>query len=223
MKKDEIKQLLMSMRTRENDASVTYLLGLIDMISEKDLSIRLQELNINPENIKPFLVERIAKVQKQQEHSEHFTSVNKMFCYGRTGNTIHMHLIPKDLRGIKARLGDEAFYQFYKDQLEDFLARLQETFRNDSTITSLFAVSPIFFNPNISTLHEDLGFDEIIEVNPENQEDKMSIEQKEYFLNMFNKNNDHRRRVYYTSMSREKLLGTAYTLIPENEKSILDD
>ena len=218
MEKNELKALLMKMRTPENEASVNYLLGLLDMMSNEELHTKLEKLNINKENIEQFLTEQIERVHIHQEQSEHFINVNKMFCYGRTGDTIHMHLIPKDLRDLKKTLGDEAFYQFFKDQLEDFLARLQDIFRNDSTIKTLFAVSPIFFNPNISLAHKLLGFDEIIEVNPENTQDKMSIEQKQYFLNMFNKKADHKKRVYYTSISREKLLGKEYSQIPENEK-----
>ena len=130
-----------------------------------------------------------------------------------------MHLIPKDLRGIKKQLGDDAFYQFYKSQLEDFLSRLQDIVRNDNTIKSLFAVSPIFFNESIALLHEDLGFDRIIEIDLENKEDGMSIDQKEHFINMFGGT----KKVYYTNMAREKLLEAEYARIPESEKSLLDD
>jgi len=223
MKKNEIKRLLMEMRTSENENSVNYLLGLLDMMSDEELQTKLEKTNINEENIREFLNSKIEKTKIEQEQSNNFIDVNKLFCYGRTGDTVHMHLIPKDLRGLKAKLGDEAFYQYYKDQLSDFLSRLQDIFRSDSTITSLFAVSPIFYNHNFALAHENLGFDKIVEIDPENEEDKMGIKQKEYFLDMFNKNAEHRRRVYYTNISREKLLGTEYTRISEDEKTMEDD
>ena len=222
MNKKEIKRILMNMRTPENEEAVNHLLGLIDMMNETDIQNKLEQLNANERNIAEILKGMIKKIQVQNEKSEHFTNVNKMFYYGRTENTIHMHLIPKDLRNVKNKLGDEAFYQFYKDQLEDFLSRLQDIFRKDTSIESLFAVSPIFFHPNISLAHVDLGFDNPIEIDLENKEDKMSIQQKEYFLNMFNPDSNHRRRVYYTSIAREKLLGKNYTRIPENAKTMLD-
>ena len=219
MNKNEIKELLINMRTSENEAAVNYLLGQLDMKSDKDLETIITRYHINEENISVSLATRIEKLQTQQEQSEHFTSVNKMFCFGRTGDTIHMHLIPKDLRGIKKQLGDDAFYQFYKSQLEDFLSRLQDIVRNDNTIKSLFAVSPIFFNESIALLHEELGFDRIIEIDLENKEDGMSIDQKEHFINMFGGT----KKVYYTNMAREKLLEAEYARIPESEKSLLDD
>ena len=219
MNKNEIKELLINMRTSENEAAVNYLLGQLDMKSDKDLETIITRYHINKENISVFLATRIEKLQTQQEQSEHFTSVNKMFCFGRTGDTIHMHLIPKDLRGIKKQLGDDAFYKFYKSQLEDFLSRLQDIVRNDNTIKSLFAVSPIFFNESIALLHEELGFDRIIKIDLENKEDGMSIDQKEHFINMFGGT----KKVYYTNMAREKLLEAEYARIPESEKSLLDD
>lgn len=219
MKKNEIKEILMKMKTRENEESVNYLLGLLDIKSDEEIETLLTKHNIKEGNIADFFAAKIEKLQTQQEQSEHFTSVNKMFCYGRTGNTMHMHLIPKDLRGLKTKLGDEAFYQYFKDQLEDFLSRMQDIFRNDSSVELLFAVSPIFFNPNISLVHEQLGFDKITEIDLENGDDQMSIEQKKKFLNMFG----GKKRVYYTSMSREKLLETEYGRISEGEKTIIDD
>ena len=223
MKKNEIKELLIRMRTIENEKSVNYLLGLLDMKSDEEIEALFTKQNINEKNVADFLVMKVEKIKTQQEESEHFTNVNKMFCFGRTGNTMHMHLIPKDLRGLKAQLGDEAFYQYFKNQLEDFLSRMQDIFRDDNSVESLFAVSPIFFNSNISVAHEQLGFDKITEIDLENSEDRMSIKQKKYFLDMFNKNSDHRKKVYYTRMSRRKLLETEYARIPEDEKNILDN
>lgn len=219
MNKNEIKELLIKMRTLENEATVNYLLGLLDMKSDKDLETILIKYNIDEENILDFLATRIENLQIQQEQSEHFTNVNKMFCFGRTGDTIHMHLIPKDLRSIKKQLGDEGFYQFYRSQLEDFLSRLQDIVKNDNTIKTLFAVSPIFFNKNITSLHEELGFDKVIEIDLGNKTDGMSLNQKKYFKNMFGGT----KKVYYTSIEREKLLEAEYARIPESEKSILDD
>ncbi|MBR6034010.1 MAG: hypothetical protein IKP28_04675 [Clostridia bacterium] len=223
MKKNEIKAWLMDRRTAENEVAVNYLLGLLDSMSDEDLHAKFNELKIDDNNIEQFLISQIERIQTQHEQSERFTNVNKMFCYGRIENTLHMHLIPKDLRSLKAKLGDEAFYQFFKDQLEDFLSRLQDIFKKDSTITTLFAVSPIFFNHNIAMAHEQLGFMPITQIDLENDQDGMSVEQKKRFLNMFNKDGSHKRNVYYTSMSREKLLGTEYARIPEDERTALDD
>lgn len=130
-----------------------------------------------------------------------------------------MHLIPKGLKDIKIGLGDEKFYNLFKEQLEDFLSKIKDIILKDNSIDSLFAVSPIFYNYNIALIHERLGFDKIIEVDPNNENDNMSLEQKEYFLNIFNKG-EKKRRVYYTKMTREKILKTDYSQNKEENSSI---
>ena len=220
MLKEDIKKLLMDMKTSDNELAVNHILRSIDKISEEDLILTLKELNVTEKNIEQVLRNRIEKQIEQEKSSTEFTPVNQMFSYGRIGNTLHMHLIPKDLRALKKELGDEAFYDFYKEQLEDFLSKLQRIFLEDITIQTLFAVSPIFFNKNITAVHEILGFDKVTEIDLNNESDDMSREQKENFINMFNKDGSNTRKVYYTKMTREKLLESTYSPISENKQPV---
>lgn len=213
---NKIKKALENMKTKDNESTINYLLKSLDKISDEELKIKLNQLNISEENIEQYLSDLIRKYLNHEEKTDKFININEFFCYGRTKNTIHMHIIPKDLRGLKKEIGDELFYYYYKEQLEDFLSRIQVLFSEDTTINSLFAVSPIFFNPNISSIHESLGFDKLTEIDLNNKKDKMSIEQKKSFLNMFNKNGKN-RKVYYTNMTREKLLGMKYSQITEKK------
>ena len=209
MEKENIKKILIKIKTPDNEIKVDNLLKLLDQMSDEELHIKLKQLNLSENNIEQYLSSLIVKTKNQEETSERFVNINDWFCCGRTGDTIHLHLIPKDLRGIKKELGDEEFYNLFKKQLEDFLSRIQIMFSEDTSVKTLFAVSPIFYNPNISSIHESLGFDKVIEVDLNNKNDNMSIEQKQFFLNMFNKGNNN-RKVYYTKMTREKLLETTY-------------
>ncbi len=215
MEKDRIKEILISMITPENEIKVNNLLKVLEEISDEELSTKLKQMNISESNMKEALTTIIEKTTLQEETTDKFIKVNDWFCYGRTGNTIHMHLIPEDLRKIKEELGDQAFYNLYKEQLEDFLSKMQTIFSEDISIQTLFAVSPIFFNKDISLIHENLGFNQVIEIDQNNNNDNMSIEQKEHFINMFNKGKKN-RKVYYTKMSREKLLEMRYTPIKED-------
>ena len=210
MNKDNVRELLINLKTSDNENAVNYLLDKLDQVSSEELNELFEQKNISENNIKEFLQSLIEKNLTQEETTENFIGVNDWFCYGRTGDTIHMHLIPKDLRGVKKELGDEGFYNLYKEQLEDFLSKMQALFLEDPSINSLFAVSPIFYNPNITQVHEDLGFNKVVEVDLNNENDNMSVEQKEYFLNVFNKG-DNNKRVYYTKMTREELLENDYS------------
>lgn len=219
MEKNSIKKLLISMRTPDNEEKIIHLLKSLDQISDEELHLKFEKMNLSDDNIKKYLENLIKKSEDQEEKSENFINVNDWFCYGRTGDTVHMHLIPKDLRDIKKELGDEAFYCMFKEQLEDFLSKMQFIILEDDSIKTLFAVSPIFYNSNITLIHESLGFDRVVEIDLNNENDNMNIEQKEYFLNMFNKG-DNSRRVYYTRMTREKLLEREYQQIKEEDSHL---
>ncbi len=216
MKKNIIKEILESMSTPENESAIKFLLKSLNEKSDEEIEIKFKQLNISEANIKKYIEDLIRKYKEQEEISEKFINVNELFCYGRTGNTLHMHLIPKDLRELKTKLGDEKFYYYFKEQLEDFLLKIQIIVSKDTTINSLFAVSPIFYNQYITLIHESLGFDKLTEIDLSNKHDDMKNEQKEFFLNMFNKNGKN-RKVYYTKMTREKLLRMEYSKIPENK------
>ena len=152
---------------------------------------------------------------KPNKHNNRFTPLNNMFCYGRTGNTIHIHLVPNDLRNTKSSLGDEQFNKLIETKLEDFLSKLQTVVKNDTAISGVFAVSPIFFHENWRKTFEGLGFDPVKEIIL-GENDGMPYEQKLKFLNMF-KN----KRVFYTNLKREKFLAMEYNQIKDgkpNEK-----
>ena len=160
---------------------------------------------------------------KHTQTNDKFIPLNDMFSYGRTGNTLHMHLVPTDLRNTKNELGPEKFNKLIKNKLEDFLCRLQPIVMDDTSIDGLFAVSPIFFHPDWKNIHEDMGFDPIKEILLEAESSDMPYKQKIMFLQMFNKGGKNTKRVFYTNMSREKLLNTKFNKLENTqEKTKID-
>lgn len=141
-------------------------------------------------------------LNKEKREEEPWKNLNDIFCYGRTGNTIHIHVVPPDLRLLKEQLGDEAFKKFIKENLANALARLQEVFKRDTTMGEVFAVSPIFYHPDWKENFESLGFDEIQEIIPGTGMDK--------FIEMFNRNGGKAKRVFFTKMEREQFLENEY-------------
>ena len=217
MKKEYVIKVLIGLRKENNKKEIDKLINKIDNMSYEELNILLEQKNIFEDNIEEYLEKLIEKTIVPEENSEKFISVNDWFCYGRTGDTIHVHITPPDLRGVKKELGDEGFYKYFKDQLEDFLSRMQEVFLDDTSINTLFAVSPIFYNDNITWAFETLGFDKLKEVDINNKDDNMSEEQKERFINMFNKG-EKKKKVFYTKMSRDKFLSMEYSQIKDGGK-----
>ena len=164
----------------------------------------------------------VDKIIHSQERDK-FIPLNDMFSYGRSGNTLHMHLVSKDLRNTQNELGEEKFNELIKSKLEDFLCRLQPIVRNDESIEGLFAVSPIFFHANWKNIHEEIGFDSIKEVLLEDESSDMPYKQRIMFLQMFNKDGKNNRRVFYTNMNREKLLNTKFRRLETTQEKTKTD
>ena len=150
---------------------------------------------------------------RHRSHGNDFIPLNDMFSYGRTGNTIHIHLVPKDLHDLKNSLSKEEFNKFIGNKLEDFLGKLQSIAKDDPSVKNIFAVSPIFFHEDWRKFHKDLGFDPVKEILLD-ENDGMPHEQKLMFLNMFKG-----KRVFYTNMPRDRFLSMKYNLLPSDEKN----
>ncbi len=100
MKKQEIKNILMSMRTQENDTLVNNLLGKIDMMDEKSLQTALEKVGNNEEGVRNFSENKLS--ERHHNQSEEKFPINDMFTYGISGNCIHLHL-PGNLHQMIAK------------------------------------------------------------------------------------------------------------------------
>ena len=103
MNKQEVKSLLMSMRTENNQNIVNYLLGKIDLMDEKSIDEAVKKAGGTEKSIHDFLERKIAEVESRVQHDDH-KPVNKMFTYGRAGSCLHLHL-PGDLHGMIEKKG----------------------------------------------------------------------------------------------------------------------
>lgn len=63
-----------------------------------------------------------------------------------------------------------------------------------------------------------MGFDPIREILLEDEASDMPYKQRIMFLQMFNNN----KRVFYTNMSREKLVTTEFRILDTTEKTRID-
>lgn len=201
MVKTKLMDILESMRTEENssqiDNAISKLNSLSDEIIEKICEGKSEdEIRQELENI-------LLGTNKKKQRID----LNDMFYYGRDGNTVHIHLVLQDLHHIKDKLGPEGFSKYMKDKLEDALASLQPVFKSDETIEEVFAVSPIFFHESARKMHESLGFEKVQECLPGTD--------MERFIDMFNKDGEKSRKVFYTRIKRKDFLERDYRQYPD--------
>ena len=179
MNKQEIKNILMSMRTQENDTLINNLLGKIDMMDEQSFQTALEKVGNNEEGVKAFFESKLSK--KHHNQNEEKYPINDMFTYGISGNCIHLHL-PGDLHQMISEKGISATIDFVNLQLLDAIDKIKELRDNDfyrfQGKDSIYMISPILIGREMKFLDsmdfhtqsyrkKDLNNDKFIEDNPE--------------------------------------------------------
>lgn len=101
MNKKDVKSILMSMRTQNNEEKINRLLGKIDMLDEETLQKAIQKVGETEEDIKAFFE---SKLKGESTHQEEHTPINAMFSYGISDTCIHLHF-PTDLHDMISQEG----------------------------------------------------------------------------------------------------------------------
>ena len=159
MNKNDIKRILMSMRTAQNENQVNNLLGKIDLLPEEKLQTMIAQIGDNEDSIKKYLEGKL-KDRNNNEHEEH-TPINKMFTYGLSGSCIHLHM-PVDLHEMMSKKGIKKTVDTVNLYLLDAIERIRKL-QNDGFYRfdgkdSIYMISPILVGREMKFL-EDLDFE----------------------------------------------------------------
>lgn len=159
MNKNDIKRILMSMRTAQNENQVNNLLGKIDLLSEEKLQTMIAQIGDNEDSIKKYLEGKL-KDRNNNEHEKH-TPINKMFTYGLSGSCIHLHM-PVDLHEMMSKKGIKKTVDTVNLYLLDAIERIRKL-QNDGFYRfdgkdSIYMISPILVGREMKFL-EDLDFE----------------------------------------------------------------
>ena len=179
MKKQEIKNILMSMRIQENESIINNLLGKIDLMDEKSFQTALDKVGNNEEGVRKFFESKLS--EKHHNQSEEKYPINDMFTYGISGNCIHLHL-PGDLHQMISERGISGTIDNVNLQLLDAIDKIKQL-RNDGFYRfkekdSIYMISPILIGREMKFLDsmdfqthsyrkKNLSDDKFIEEQPE--------------------------------------------------------
>lgn len=152
MDKKQVKSILMSMRTPENEAKVNYLLGQIDMMEESEIQQRLQTIGNTEESVRGFLTNKLSEKNIQDDQK---FPINDMFTYGVSNNCIHLHL-PTDLHESIIKEGPSKAMARVNLYLLDAIERInklkEEGFYKFQSKDSIYMISPALIRPEIKFL-----------------------------------------------------------------------
>lgn len=187
MKKQDIKNILMSMRTTDNEREVKNLLGKIDMMEEKDILEASKKVGDTEESVRSFFEQVILKNKEKQEH----IPINDIFTYGITDNCIHLHL-PGDLHQMIATKGFRKTLDIVNLQLLDAIDKIRalkkDSFYRFQGKDSIYMISPILLKRELKFL-DDMDFTTQTYSKKELNDDKFVSEHPEASLatNIFGK------------------------------------
>ena len=136
LNKNDIKRILMSMRTARNENQVNNLLGKIDLLPEEKLQAMVVQIGDNEESIKKYLEGKLAE-KNNIRHEEH-TPINDMFTYGISGSCIHLHM-PVDLHEMISKNGIKKTVDTVNLYLLDAIERIRKL-QNDGFYSLYYTV-----------------------------------------------------------------------------------
>lgn len=155
MNKKEVKNILISMRTLDNEAVVNYLLGEIDMRDEAVIEQITANMGNSEENVRDFLAKKIERRHSEQNNEKY--PINDLFTYGISGNCIHLHL-PIDLHESIAKNGRNKTMDLVNLQLLDAIDKIKALKDSDlyrfKDKDSLYMISPALIKKEMIFLEE---------------------------------------------------------------------
>lgn len=158
MNKKEIKGLLMSIRTLDNESAINSLLGKIDLLTDEKIEAMVAQIGNNEESIRTYLQRKLDERQGQRQ--EEHTPINEMFSYGIAGGSIHLHM-PVDLHKMMSEKGISKTVDTVNLQLLDAIERIRklqnEGHHKFAGKDSIYMISPILIGREMRFL-SDLDF-----------------------------------------------------------------
>ena len=110
MNKKEVKNILISMRTPENEIAVNHLLGQLDMKSDNEIEQITEKLENSEENIRENLSKKIEEISQSKNEEKH--PINDMFTYGISKTIALVNLQLLDAIDKIKEMRDGGFYRF---------------------------------------------------------------------------------------------------------------
>lgn len=159
LNKKDIKSILISMRTPQNENQINNLLGKIDLLPEETLQTMIAQIGDNEESIRNYLERKLN--ERDNNGNEEHTPINNMFTYGISGSCIHLHM-PVDLHEMMSKNGIKKTIDTVNLYLLDAIERIRKL-QNDGFYKfngkdSIYMISPILLGREIKFL-EELDFE----------------------------------------------------------------
>ena len=159
MKRDDILNILISLINEENRKVVAELINKVNALSDEQIKAILKSIGNSKVSVTAFLKESIEKELEKGKNKDH-RPINKMFTYGISGKTVHLHM-PVNLTDVMNSRGLAGAVAVVNLYLIDAIEKLKELKnsgnREFKDKNQIYMISPILIERELGFL-EDLEF-----------------------------------------------------------------
>lgn len=209
LSREKILEILDGIATEKTQATIEELSNKINMMSDDKLHKALEEQKIKTvADVKKFVKKRIKPV-RTEDHK--FIELNELVSYGFGGQTVHIHVVPKDARSLLTREGFKKAELALIDATEK-LKVLMETDSRYKKVENIYAVSGIITGP-VARWFRNIGYDvKTLVMNDAKKDEELKV-----FVDRFKEQPKLGRAI----LSKQKLLSEEWENIKEERKNAL--
>ena len=155
MNKQEVENILISMRNPENEEVINKLLDKLIVIDNNLLKNAIKQAGGTKESVKKFFEEKITKMRN--DNTQEHIPINELFAYGINGNCVHLHL-PVDLHSMIEKLGFSRTRDTVNLYLLDAIDKIKEMkdkgYDKFQGKDNIYMISPILVGKSLDFLKE---------------------------------------------------------------------
>lgn len=116
----------------------------------KDSDKTIDQIKAELDELVKELIKNYLKGQQKVEEKEKHYNLNDFFDCRISNNTLHIHVVPKNIKDDISRLGLGEYYKYVDEKLSDALSKIPAILKEPSNknIKSVFAVSKLLRTSN---------------------------------------------------------------------------
>ena len=199
--------VLKSLINEENKDKINIYIDRVEKMEKEEWQSFLKEKSIETVSNLSKLINDMINNRRETK----FQPLNDMVSYGTSGDTVHIHLIPSDVRNLLNKQGLNKAETYVIDALE----KIQEMLKSNedlSNVKSVYAVSGIL-RGSIIKIFENIGFD----IKEMNIDEAKNDKELGVFYEIFKDN----KKLGRAKISRNELLSKEWLELKDERKKEL--
>lgn len=154
---DKLVSILLDLRTPDNAHVVDSLLNKLNQMTDDQISEKLEKIGTTDDQIRTALDNRIQNMMNKEKYKTKEYPLNDMFYYGLSGDSAHIHLVPKDLHHLLEK-GPEYLVDTVNLYMLDAIDKLKNLKLDEDPrfvfVSHVYMITPMYHSPTFEKANE---------------------------------------------------------------------